>query len=64
MTALKIVPRSLPLARRWIPSQTAPVVLPRDSERDIGEAVDEIAQGLDLSVGQPIVLAQDLAASS
>jgi len=40
------------------------VVLPCDSERDVGETVDEIAERLDFGIGHPAVVAQNLAASS
>jgi len=39
------------------------MLLPRDPQRDVREAVDEIPQLLDLGVRQPVVVTEDLATS-
>jgi hypothetical protein len=54
----------LPPAGRRVPRHAALVVRLGDPQRDIGEAVDEIAQRLDLGVREKAVLAEDLAAPS
>jgi hypothetical protein len=37
--------------------------LPGDPQREIGEAVDEVAKLLDFGIGQPAIGAENLAAS-
>jgi hypothetical protein len=37
--------------------------LPGDPQREIGEAVDEVAELLDFGIGQPAIGAENLAAS-
>jgi hypothetical protein len=39
------------------------MTLPGDRQRDVREAVDEVAQLLDFGVGQPAIGAENLAAS-
>jgi len=38
--------------------------LPGDPQREIGEAVDEVAELLDFGIGQPAIGAENLAASN
>jgi len=38
--------------------------LPGDPQREVREAVDEVAQLLDFGIGQPTIGAEDLAASN
>jgi len=39
------------------------MILPGDAQREVREAVDEVAQLLDFGIGQPAIGAEDLAAS-
>jgi len=40
------------------------MILPGDPQREVREAVDEVAQLLDFGIGQPAIGAEDLAASN